>query len=60
MNTLNDDQGGHTGFPNLNMSVPARKGRAAFWFNIGVDGKEHDDNLHAGMPVNYGTKFGLK
>lgn len=59
LNDLNDDQGGSTSFPHLNLSVTPKKNRAAFWFNINANGGESDETLHSGDPVKYGQKWGL-
>ncbi len=65
---LNDvDEGGNTGFPNLNKKAVPKKGRAILWNNIlktmKEDGSyelvEHPCSLHIGMPPLKGEKWSL-
>lgn len=57
---LNDDfDGGETFFPKMNYKKKGRKGSALFWKNINDSGDVDRNTLHAGLPVNSGTKYGL-
>lgn len=50
--------GGATGFPSLDMDVPAMPGRLLIFWNVGDDaGKPHPGSLHAGNPVEVGEKW---
>jgi prolyl 4-hydroxylase len=59
---LNDDFiGGHTEFPNLNLSFKPRTGDALFWQNCS-DMYNMDNNfhsLHCGQSINEGTKYAM-
>lgn len=56
---LNDVQGGGgTGFPNLKLTVAARKGRLLVFHNCYPDtNQRHPDSLHGGLPVEQGEKW---
>lgn len=50
--------GGATGFPTLDMDVPAVPGRLLIFWNVGDDRmKPHPSSLHAGNPVEVGEKW---
>jgi prolyl 4-hydroxylase len=50
--------GGATGFPTLDMDVPAMPGRLLIFWNVGDDPlKPHPSSLHAGNPVEVGEKW---
>ncbi|KXS13707.1 hypothetical protein M427DRAFT_136310 [Gonapodya prolifera JEL478] len=50
---------GSTQFPNVGIEVMPRKGRAAFWWDVTIDGKDDERTLHAGTPPTHGEKWGL-
>jgi prolyl 4-hydroxylase len=55
---LNDvEQGGHTYFPELKQGVVPKKGRAAIWCNLRLDGEVDNNTLHQGSPVEKGEKY---
>lgn len=57
---LNDDfEGGETFFPKMNFRKKGRKGSALYWPNMNKTGDVDYNTLHAGLPVNSGTKYGL-
>jgi len=57
---LNDvEEGGHTEFPNLGLSVAPRKGAAIMWTNTLPDGTADERLVHAGLPVVKGTKYAI-
>jgi prolyl 4-hydroxylase len=49
--------GGATAFPYLRLRIPARKGAAAFWYNLKASGASDYFTRHAGCPVLLGTKW---
>lgn len=54
---LNDGfKGGETHFININRTIVPEIGKLIIWENI-KDGKNHPDSLHAGLPVEFGTKY---
>ncbi|OEU13405.1 hypothetical protein FRACYDRAFT_189308 [Fragilariopsis cylindrus CCMP1102] len=66
LNTLQDDEGGCTYFPNVgsdsHLRVKPKRGRAVLWSNIGIGGKPDPKTIHAGETVisEAGTKkYGL-
>lgn len=49
---LNDvEEGGGTDFPNIELTLTPKKGKAVFWSHFDSNGKENLNNLHAGLPV---------
>lgn len=60
---LNDvEQGGETGFPELGINIPAKKGDAVVFHNTLMDDsstypKINQKSLHGGMPVLKGEKW---
>lgn len=57
---LNDEfEGGETFFPKMNFKKKGRKGSALFWKNMTENGDVDRNTLHAGLPINTGTKYGL-
>lgn len=55
---LNDDfSGGETEFPKMNIKVNPKKGKLVLWDNMREDGSLDYDSLHAGLPVETGTKY---
>lgn len=51
------EKGGATVFPYLKVKVPARKGTAAFWYNLKVSGDDDYYTRHAACPVLLGSKW---
>ncbi|WP_430738182.1 2OG-Fe(II) oxygenase [Psychrobacter sp. VH5] len=51
------EAGGGTNFPKINLEVRPKKGMALYFANTKFDGSIEPLSLHAGMPVNKGTKF---
>ena len=51
-------EGGTTYFPLLDVEIQPQKGSAIFWFNLDSNGGPILESLHAGCPVNNGTKWG--
>ncbi|XP_064631053.1 prolyl 4-hydroxylase subunit alpha-1-like [Lineus longissimus] len=49
--------GGATAFPTAEARVPAVKGSAAFWWNMHRNGTSDARTLHAGCPVQIGSKW---
>ncbi|CAI0652569.1 unnamed protein product, partial [Colletotrichum noveboracense] len=41
------------------LTIRPRAGSAVFWKNLRDDGSLHEDTLHAGLPVQKGSKIGL-
>ena len=57
MTYLTDVQeGGHTAFPMLNISVTPEKGSALVWHNLFSDGPSNPQTYHGGCPVLIGNK----
>jgi prolyl 4-hydroxylase len=59
---LNDiEDGGQTGFKELDISVEPRAGRAIHWFNCKTSKEESCDGrlIHAGLPPRSGEKFAV-
>src|SRR5436190_1729989 len=54
---LNDvEEGGHTSFVNVGLSIPPKRGMAVLWNNLKADGMPNYDTLHHGTPVKRGYK----
>ena len=51
------EKGGATAFPQLQYQVEPRRGMLLIWNNMSRDGKPNIDTLHAGTPVEQGTKY---
>lgn len=51
------EKGGETVFPYLKLRIPARKGTAAFWYNLRTTGEGDVFTRHAGCPVLLGNKW---
>jgi prolyl 4-hydroxylase len=49
-------QGGGTSFPQIPLTFAALKGRALAWNNLYPDGAINPDTVHAGLPVEAGSK----
>ena len=55
---LNDvERGGDTDFPELNVRVKPKRGRAVMFHNLLPDGQPAARTLHAGLPVDSGEKW---
>ena len=61
---LNDDfEGGETEFPNLNIKIKPKKGKALIFFNIKINNESLssserlENSLHSGLPVKSGKKY---
>ena len=50
------EEGGHTDFPKLGLSIEPRPGALLVWNNADVDGVPNPWTLHAGTPVVRGVK----
>lgn len=50
-------RGGGTNFPLLDLNVEPRLGRLLIWNNMALDGSPNPWTLHAGRPVEEGTKY---
>lgn len=58
LNTVS--QGGATGFPKLNLEVPARQGQMVVFHNCTTGtNQRHPDSLHGGLPVVEGEKWAV-
>lgn len=51
-------QGGHTVFPVLGVSIQPKKGAGVFWFNLHKTGQIDYRMRHASCPVVFGSKWG--
>ncbi|XP_062983347.1 prolyl 4-hydroxylase subunit alpha-3, partial [Elgaria multicarinata webbii] len=51
------EAGGSTAFIYANLSIPAVKNAALFWWNLHRNGDPDEDTLHAGCPVLAGDKW---
>lgn len=58
LNDLDEDQGGATCFPELDLKVKPRAGDGVFWVNIDFEGNYFDKTLHAGEVVK-SEKWGV-
>ena len=47
------------GSPVEAVEVKPKQGTAVFWYNLDTSGVGQQDTLHAGLPVDEGTKIGL-
>jgi prolyl 4-hydroxylase len=55
---LNDGyEGGETVFPELDLTVPARRGDMLLFANLKSDGQSDNSSRHAGRPVASGRKW---
>jgi hypothetical protein len=64
LNTLENDEGGCTHFPAVDLRVKPQKGRAVLWSNITSEGLPEPRTIHAGEPVQAApgkdvAKYGL-
>ena len=51
------EAGGATYFPMLKYGIEPRRGMLLIWNNMDKDGKPNLYSLHAGTPVEAGTKY---
>jgi prolyl 4-hydroxylase len=51
------EEGGHTAFPHLDISVEPKPGALLIWNNADADGVPNPWTLHAGTPVQRGVKY---
>ena len=55
---LNDGfTGGETEFPKLGITVKPKTGKLIIWDNSSLDGVADETAIHAGLPVEVGTKY---
>ena len=59
LSSLDEDEGGETEFPLIDIKVKPSKGTAVFWWNMTPDRELIRDTLHKGNPVKHGIKYGL-
>lgn len=53
----NTKRGGATHFPKIRQTVSPEQGRAVCWNNLLPDGQPNPATIHAGLPVEEGSKF---
>jgi prolyl 4-hydroxylase len=51
------EEGGHTAFPHLRLSIEPKPGALLVWNNADRDGVPNPLTMHAGMPVVRGVKY---
>ena len=51
------EAGGATEFPRISLIVPPQPGALLVWNNMDRDGRPNPGTLHAGLPVERGTKY---
>lgn len=51
LNTLNQEDGGSTSFPELNIKIYPKKGNAVYFDNLDKDGNGNPLTLHGGDPI---------
>jgi prolyl 4-hydroxylase len=49
--------GGHTYFPDLDISIAPQTGKALIWNNLLINGNVNPETLHQGSPVTRGEKY---
>lgn len=55
---LNDGfQGGETVFPKVDRVVKPETGKLVIWENYNKEGERIEESKHAGLPVEFGTKY---
>lgn len=61
LSSLNEDEGGETEFPLIELKCKPSKGTAIFWWNVDTNGNLLYKTLHRGNPVKSKTniKYGL-
>lgn len=50
-------KGGETYFPTINRKIIPEVGKLVVWDNIDIEGKKDPDSYHAGLPVEFGSKY---
>lgn len=53
------EEGGHTDFTRIDLSIPPQPGALLIWNNMKPDGTPNPNAMHAGMPVVRGVKYVL-
>lgn len=53
----NEFTGGETYFPIVGRTIKPETGKLVVWDNLDINGNENPDSLHAGLPVEFGTKY---
>jgi prolyl 4-hydroxylase len=51
------EAGGHTDFPKAKVKIAPRAGNLLAWNNLNACGEPNENSLHAGTPVETGTKY---
>jgi prolyl 4-hydroxylase len=51
------EAGGHTDFPRAKVKITPRAGNLLTWNNLDQHGEPNENSLHAGTPVEAGTKY---
>jgi prolyl 4-hydroxylase len=51
------EAGGHTDFPRAKVKITPRAGNLLTWNNLNPHGEPNENSLHAGTPVEAGTKY---
>lgn len=51
------EAGGATEFPKVPLAVPPQQGALLVWNNMARDGRPNPQSMHAGLPVERGTKY---
>ena len=51
------EAGGHTDFPRVKVKIAPRAGNLLTWNNLDAYGEPNTNSLHAGTPVEAGTKY---
>lgn len=62
LSSVEDEDGGHTGFPMLNFKFPPKNGTAIIWRNYEPTAEDDDHDLrmeHGGEPPKKGTKYAI-
>lgn len=55
---LNDGyQGGETHFPKVDKIIKPEVGKLVIWNNYNEDGTKIEESRHAGLPIDFGTKY---
>ena len=59
LNDLDEDAGGETSFPSLDLKITPKKGKAVLWPNVYMRNPDANDRRtqHEALPVKKGTKY---